>query len=149
MSSTYSPWYLERVLTLYASVNVFDYDLQAHIYLAGSLACESDLYRNWHPPFSVYSYLLYLRTGHLNLTPTSQAVRDTRASHGRIVEIFERLEFFFQRLEMYTEVPPTSEMKEIIIKIMVEFLSILAIATKDINQCRLSGLFLYEYVAVD
>ena len=50
---------------------------------------------------------------------------------------------------MYTEVPPTPEMKETIIKIMVEVLSILGIATKDIKQCRLSGLFLYEYVTVD
>jgi len=78
---------------------------------------------------------------------TSQAVRDTRASHGIIVEIFERMESFFQRLEIYIEVPPTAEMKGMIIKIMVEVLSILAIVTKDINQCRLSGLFLYEYVA--
>src|SRR6266852_3504135 len=128
--------------------HVFDYDLHAHIIcLAGFLTCESDLYRNWHTPFSAYSHILYLRTGHL--TSTSKAVRDTRASHGIIVEIFERIEFFFLRLEMYTEVPPTPEMKEIIIKIMVEVLSILAIATKDINQCRMSGLFLYEYVAVD
>jgi hypothetical protein len=80
---------------------------------------------------------------------TSQAVRNTRASHGIIVGIFERMEFFFLRLEIYTEVPPTTEMKEIIVKIMVEVLNILAIATKDINQCRMSGLFLYEYVAVD
>ena len=59
------------------------------------------------------------------------------------------MEFFFLRLVIYTEVPPTTEMKEIIIKIMVEVLSILAIATKHINQCRMSGLFLYEYVAID
>jgi hypothetical protein len=117
------------------------------ISLAGFLARESDLHRNWHTPFSVYPRFLYLRRGHL--TSTFQAVRDTRASQGIILEIFERLEFFFQRLEMYTEVPPTPEMKEIIIKIVVEFLSILAMATKDINQCRLSGLFLCKYVAVD
>ena len=59
------------------------------------------------------------------------------------------MEFFFLRLEIYTEVPSTNEMKEIIIRIMVEALSILAIVTKDINQCRMSGLFMYEYVAVD
>ena len=147
MSSTYSLWYLERVSTLYVSRRVFDYDLQAHIvYLAGFLTCKSDLHGNWCTPFSVYS-LLYLRTG--CLTTASQAVRDTRASHGIIIETFERLEFFFQRLEMNTAVPPTPEMKEIIIKIMVEFLSILAIATKDINQCRMSGLFSYEFVTID
>ena len=126
----------------------FDYDLQSHInYMAGFLTCELDLYRNWYTPFSVCSRLLYFPTGHLTSSP--QAVRDTRASHGIIVEIFERMEFFFLRLEIYTGVPPTTEMKQIIIKIMVEVLSILAIVTKDINQCRLSGLLLYEYFAVD
>jgi hypothetical protein len=34
-------------------------------------------------------------------------------------------------------------MRDIIIKIMVEVLSILAIATKEINQHRMSGFLLY------
>ena len=45
---------------------------------------------------------------------------------------------FFRRLEMYTEVPPTAQMMDIIIRIMVEVLSILGIATKEIGQGRLS-----------
>jgi hypothetical protein len=43
------------------------------------------------------------------------------------------------RLETYIEVEPTSEMRDIIIKIMVEVLSILAIATKEINRHSMSG----------
>ena len=123
---------------------IFHYDLHTDFLfiLVGILTCEIDLCRSWHPPFSVYPHPSYLRTG--NLTFTSQAVRDTRASHGIIVEIFERMEFFFQRLEIYTEVPPTSEMKGIIIKIMVEVFSILAIATKEINRHRMSGFLLYS-----
>jgi hypothetical protein len=69
----------------------------------------------------------------------SQAVRDVRASHSTIIEIFERMEYFFLRLETYVEVQPTTEMRDIIIKIMVEVLSILAIATREINQHRMSG----------
>jgi hypothetical protein len=49
------------------------------------------------------------------------------------------MEFFILRLETYIEVQPTTEMRDIIIKIMVEVLSILAIATKEINQNRMSG----------
>jgi hypothetical protein len=45
---------------------------------------------------------------------------------------------FFRRLEMYTEVPLTPEMMETIIQIMVEILSILGIATKEIKQGRTS-----------
>ena len=54
------------------------------------------------------------------------------------MDIFERIEQFFRRLEIYTEVPPTTEMMETIIQIMVEILSILGIATKEIKQGRTS-----------
>jgi hypothetical protein len=54
------------------------------------------------------------------------------------VDIFERIEMFFRRLEVYTEVPLTTEMIEVIIKIMVEVFSILGIATKEIKQGRMS-----------
>ncbi|KAI0284745.1 hypothetical protein BC826DRAFT_144391 [Russula brevipes] len=64
------------------------------------------------------------------------AVRDVRASHHTLVNIFERIEGFFRRLETYTEVPLTPEMTGITVKIMVEVLSILGIATKEIKQGR-------------
>jgi len=70
---------------------------------------------------------------------TFQAVRDVRASNSTIIDIFERMESFFLRLEVYIEVQPTTEMKNIIIKILVEVLSTLAIATNEVNQGRTSG----------
>jgi hypothetical protein len=63
---------------------------------------------------------------------------DVRASQDTLIDVFERVENFFQRLEIYTEVPPTPEMMDIIMKIMVEVLSILAIATKEVKQGRTS-----------
>ena len=69
---------------------------------------------------------------------TSQAARDVQARHETLVDIFERIESFFRRLEIYTEVPPTPEMMHIIIQIMVEVLSILGIATKEMKQGRTS-----------
>ena len=45
---------------------------------------------------------------------------------------------FFRRLEVYTEVLPTTQMMDTIIRIMVEVLSILGIATKEVKQGRLS-----------
>jgi hypothetical protein len=48
------------------------------------------------------------------------------------------MEGFFRRLEVYTKVPPTTEMMDTIIRIMVEVLSILGIATKEIKQGRMS-----------
>jgi hypothetical protein len=57
-----------------------------------------------------------------------------------LINIFGRIEGFFRRLESYTEVRPTAAMTDIIVKIMVEILLILAIATKDIKQRRASEL---------
>ena len=44
------------------------------------------------------------------------------------------MEYFFKRLEKYIEVRPTAAMTDIIVKIMVEVLSILGIVTKEIGQ---------------
>jgi hypothetical protein len=74
---------------------------------------------------------------------------DVTASHDILIDIFERIENFFQRLVTYTEVAPTPEMMHIIVKIMVEVLSILGIATKQIKQGRMSEQFLYKCVAID
>jgi hypothetical protein len=75
--------------------------------------------------------------GHCNVY-ISQAAKDVRASQDALIDIFERIEMFFRRLEVYTEVPPTTEMMDVIIQIMVEVLSILGIATKEIEQGRMS-----------
>ncbi|KAH9046692.1 hypothetical protein EDB84DRAFT_632362 [Lactarius hengduanensis] len=64
------------------------------------------------------------------------AAKDVRESQDALVDVFERVENFFKRLETYTEVPPTAAMTDIIVKIMVEVLGILAISTKEIEQGR-------------
>jgi hypothetical protein len=63
---------------------------------------------------------------------------DVRASQDTLIDVFERVENIFRRLETYAEVPPTAEMMDIIMKIMVAVLSILAIATKETKQGRTS-----------
>jgi hypothetical protein len=80
---------------------------------------------------------------------SSQAAMDVRASQDNLIDIFERMETFFQRLEIYTRVSPPPEMIDIIVKIMVEVVSILGIATKEIKQGRTSKQFLYNWVDVD
>ena len=58
------------------------------------------------------------------------------------------MENFFQRLEVYTEVAPSPEMVDIIMKIMVEVLTILAIATKEVKQGLPSESFTFEFIKV-
>ncbi|KAF8270933.1 hypothetical protein EI94DRAFT_1784474 [Lactarius quietus] len=64
------------------------------------------------------------------------AAKDVEASQDILIDIFERIENFFRRLEIYTDVPPTPAMNDMMVRIMVEALDILGIATKEINQSR-------------
>ena len=61
------------------------------------------------------------------------------ASQDVLIDIFVRIENFFKRLESYTEVRPTEGMTVVIVKIVIQVLSILAIATKQIKQGRSSA----------
>ena len=78
----------------------------------------------------------------------SQTVKDIRAGKDTLVDMFERIEKFFRRVEVYTEAQPTSGMMDIIIQIIVEVLSILGIATEEIKQSRLSKYSPYKCVTV-
>jgi len=61
-----------------------------------------------------------------------------RESYDTLVDIFECIENFLSRLKIYTETKPTPAMIETMIKIIVEMLAVLALATKQISQGRLS-----------
>jgi hypothetical protein len=103
--------------------------------MAGIFTRESDICWSW----SWCASLLSPRTqcnAHL-----SQAAKDARRGQDTLVDIFERIESFFRCIVIYAEVPPTTEMMDTIIQIMVEVLSVLGIATKEIRQCRMSELF--------
>jgi hypothetical protein len=73
-----------------------------------------------------------------------QTVKDVLASYDALLELFESLGNFVQRLEIYAKIPPTTTMTEIVVKIIIELLSTLALATKQIKQGRLS-----ESIVVD
>jgi hypothetical protein len=60
------------------------------------------------------------------------------SSYDALLDLFECLGNFLKRLEIYTTITPTLMMADIIIKIMVELLSVLALATKQISQGRFS-----------
>jgi len=83
-------------------------------------------------------------------TSVFQAAKDVHAGQDALFEVFERIEAFFQRLEIYSEAAAfNQEMVDTITKIMVEILNILGIATKEIRQGRTSKLLPYNRVAVD
>ena len=67
-----------------------------------------------------------------------QAVKDVSASYDALVELFEAIERFLSRLDIYTKIPLTTAITDVVIKILVEVLSTLAIATRQVKQGRLS-----------
>ena len=85
-------------------------------------------------------YIIYVSSQAKVDIETRQAVKDISAAQDALIEIFERIENFFKRLETYTKVRPSEAMTDIIVKIMVEVLNVFAIATKEIQQGRTSEL---------
>jgi hypothetical protein len=62
------------------------------------------------------------------------------ASGDKLIDVLNRIERFFHRLEIYTGITPTTAMTDLIVDVMVEVLVILAIATKDVKRGRFSEL---------
>ena len=61
------------------------------------------------------------------------------------MDLFESLEDFLNRLKAYTTIPPTemAPVTDIIVKILIGLLSVLALATKQIKQGRISKWAIY------
>ena len=73
------------------------------------------------------------------MTPAfSQAAKDVNASQDMLVDLFERIGRFFKRLESYTERAASEGMTDMMVEVMVEVLSVLAIVTAEIKQSRRS-----------
>ena len=88
------------------------------------------------------SYLLYVPSPIslcVAVTPTPVGgQRHQRHSYDALVDLFASFESFLSRLRIYSEVPPTSALTDVLVKITVELLSTLALATKQVRQGRFS-----------
>ena len=67
-----------------------------------------------------------------------QAASGVSSSYDALLELFDCLGSFLKRLEIYVTIPPTTMMTDIIVQIMVEVVLVLALATKQVKQGRLS-----------
>jgi hypothetical protein len=71
-----------------------------------------------------------------------QVVMAVRAVQSAIADLFESIKRFFIRLKIYVKLPPTEEMAEIIVDVMVHVLHVLALLTKEIKRGKISELIL-------
>ncbi|KAH8980233.1 hypothetical protein EDB92DRAFT_1820618 [Lactarius akahatsu] len=74
----------------------------------------------------------------LPLTFSTDAAKGVSSSYDALADLFECIGNFLKRLRIYTDIPLTPSMVDIIVKIMVELLSVFALATKQIKQGRFS-----------
>jgi hypothetical protein len=81
----------------------------------------------------VYSTLLLIKS---LVTQEYQAASAVSSDYDDLLDLFERLGNFLKRLDVYINIPPTETMTNIIVKIMVELLSVLVLAKKKIKRGR-------------
>ena len=67
-------------------------------------------------------------------------VKDVIASYETLINLFERTQFFLQRLNQYISALLTPEMTELLAKILAQVLSVFALSTKEIKERRISVL---------
>jgi hypothetical protein len=68
----------------------------------------------------------------------NQAAKGVVDSYDALVDLLESIEHFLCRLDIYTRIPPSPAMDEMVVKILVEVISTLAVATKELKQGRTS-----------
>ena len=67
-----------------------------------------------------------------------QAAKDMISNFDALIDLFESIEHFLNRLDIYTRIPPTPAMDEIVVKILVELISTLGQVTEELKQRRSS-----------
>jgi hypothetical protein len=67
-----------------------------------------------------------------------QAAKGLISNFDALIDLFESIEHFLNRLDIYTQIPPTPAMDEIVVKILVELISTLGVVTEELKQRRSS-----------
>ena len=99
---------------------------------------KSDICRRWSPPCSMYpspSPCPFSRDCSPDTQPP-KAAKGVSTSYDALIELFECFEHYLGRLKVLTEIPDA--VGEILVKIMVQLLEVLALATQQIKQGRFS-----------
>ena len=73
-----------------------------------------------------------------------QGVKNENANvrYSAFVDLFTSFEMLLNRLSIFTDIPLTQDLKTVLVEIVVQVLSTLALATKQIKQGRFSEFFM-------
>ena len=67
-----------------------------------------------------------------------QAAKGIISNCEALIDLLESIEHFLNRLDIYTRIPPSPAMDEIVVKILVELISALGLVTEELKQRRSS-----------
>ena len=67
-----------------------------------------------------------------------QAAKGIISNCDTLVDLLESIEHFLSRLDIYTRIPPTPAINEIVVKILAELISTLGLVTEELKQRRSS-----------
>jgi hypothetical protein len=68
-----------------------------------------------------------------------------RTSYDALVDLLASFENFLSRLTIYAKIPPSPALTNVLVKIIIELISTLALATKHVKQGRFSEFVLICY----
>jgi hypothetical protein len=96
------------------------------------------------------SYLPYvpsqIPSAHHRDIQVPQAVKDVSSIYDTLVDLLASFEKFLSRLSIYSMVPPTPALSHVLVKIIVELLYTLALATKQVKQERFSTFHMVDMI---
>ena len=72
------------------------------------------------------------------VTSVIQSAKSIISNCDALVDLLESIEHFLNRLNIYTRIPPTPAIDEIVVKVLVELISTLALVTEELKQRRSS-----------
>jgi hypothetical protein len=109
-------------------------------YSTANATCECNIYWHFHPTRRMSHSPI--SSAHLRDIRVPQAVKDVSSSYDALVDLFAPFEKFLSRLGIYTEIPLTQALKTVLVEIIEQLLSTLALATKQVKQGRFSEFVL-------
>lgn len=91
-----------------------------------------------------YSQYVFPRVAYVYRLDTRilKAAKGVSNSYDALIELFECFEHYFGRLKVLTEIPLA--LGEMSVKVIIELLNVLALATQQINQGRFSQFMLAD-----
>ena len=72
------------------------------------------------------------------MTSVIQSAKGIISNCDALVDLLESIEHFLNRLNIFTRIPPTPAIDEIVVKVLVELISTLALVTGELKQRRSS-----------